>query len=64
MCLIVNNFNYNSYICSRDRIYAMRRNDVVEKIRVQTRAMLPNAQAIIYGSEARGDARADSDSIY
>ena len=39
----------------------MRRASVVEQIRKQTRAMIPNAQAIIYGSEARGDARPDSD---
>lgn len=39
----------------------MKRTAVVEKIREQTRAMLPDAQAIIYGSEARGDARPDSD---
>ena len=39
----------------------MRRASVVEEIRKQTRAMIPNAQAIIYGSEARGDARPDSD---
>jgi len=40
---------------------AMRRNDVVEKIREQTHTILPGAQTIIYGSEARGDARPDSD---
>jgi predicted nucleotidyltransferase len=39
----------------------MRRNDVVEKIREQTHTILPGAQTIIYGSEARGDARPDSD---
>ena len=39
----------------------MRREDVVDKIREQTYAMLPNAQAIVYGSEARGDARPNSD---
>ena len=39
----------------------MRRTDVVDKIRKQTQALLPGAQTIIYGSEARGDARPDSD---
>ena len=39
----------------------MTRTHIVDKIREQTREMLPNAQAIIYGSEARGDARPDSD---
>ena len=40
---------------------AMRRVHVVDQIREQTQTMLPNAQAIIYGSEARGDACPDSD---
>ena len=39
----------------------MRRTNVVEKIREQARIYLPEAQAILYGSEARGDARSDSD---
>ena len=39
----------------------MKRSDVVEQIQAQTRAMLPEAQTILYGSEARGDAHADSD---
>ena len=39
----------------------MRRTDVVEQIQAQTKAMLPGAQTILYGSEARGDARPDSD---
>ena len=39
----------------------MRRTDVVEMVRQQARTYLPDAQAILYGSEARGDARPDSD---
>lgn len=39
----------------------MTRTKIVDQIREQTQAMLPGAQAIIYGSEARGDARPDSD---
>ena len=39
----------------------MRRTDVVDAIRRKTHEILPDAQAIIYGSEARGDARPDSD---
>jgi predicted nucleotidyltransferase len=39
----------------------MKRTDIVDTIRKKTYEMLPDAQAIIYGSEARGDARPDSD---
>ena len=39
----------------------MKRTHIVDRIREQTRMMIPDAQAIIYGSEARGDARPDSD---
>jgi predicted nucleotidyltransferase len=39
----------------------MRRTDVVEKVRQQARTYLPDVQTILYGSEARGDARPDSD---
>lgn len=39
----------------------MKRNDVVERIRKAAHKMQPLAQTILYGSEARGDARPDSD---
>lgn len=39
----------------------MRRTSIVDQIRKQTHEFLPEAQAIIYGSEARGEARPDSD---
>ena len=39
----------------------MRRPDVVNHIRQAIRQTAPTATAILYGSEARGDARADSD---
>ena len=39
----------------------MRRPDVIEKIKQEARKMSPYAQIILYGSEARGDARSDSD---
>jgi predicted nucleotidyltransferase len=39
----------------------MRRTEVVESIKKQVQKYLPEAQTIMYGSEARGDARPDSD---
>ena len=39
----------------------MRRPDVVNHIRQAIRQTAPTATAILYGSEARGDARPDSD---
>ena len=39
----------------------MRRTDIVEQIQAQTREILPEAQTILYGSEARGDAHEGSD---
>ncbi|MDE6630149.1 MAG: nucleotidyltransferase domain-containing protein [Bacteroidales bacterium] len=39
----------------------MRRPEIVERIRLALQATAPEAQAILYGSEARGDARPDSD---
>lgn len=39
----------------------MKRTDVVEKIKQEADKMRPMVQTILYGSEARGDARVDSD---
>lgn len=39
----------------------MRRPDILRMIADAVRKALPDAQAIVYGSEARGDARPDSD---
>ena len=39
----------------------MKRNEIVDMIRNTLRQVAPNAQTILYGSEARGDARPDSD---
>ncbi|MBR1415699.1 MAG: nucleotidyltransferase domain-containing protein [Prevotella sp.] len=39
----------------------MRRPEVVNKISQAIRRVEPTATAILYGSEARGDARSDSD---
>ena len=40
---------------------AMRRPEIVERIRKEAVKLLPKVQTILYGSEARGDARQDSD---
>lgn len=39
----------------------MKRPEIVEKIKKEARKMAPHVEAILYGSEARGDARQDSD---
>lgn len=39
----------------------MRRTEIVDMIRSTLKQVVPNAQTILYGSEARGDARPDSD---
>ena len=39
----------------------MRRTSIVDSIRKQMKLQYPAAQTILYGSEARGDARPDSD---
>ncbi len=39
----------------------MRRTQIIERIRRALQEVAPGASAILYGSEARGDARPDSD---
>lgn len=39
----------------------MRRPEIIEAIRVTLKRVAPNSQAILFGSEARGDAGPDSD---
>lgn len=39
----------------------MKRPQIVEQIRKALAQVVPGAQAILYGSEARGEARPDSD---
>jgi len=39
----------------------MRRPEIIEQIRQKVKAMPENVTVILYGSEARGDARPDSD---
>ena len=53
-------FGNNVYICSGYK-EIMQRPEIVNQIRQTIRGTEPTATAILYGSEARGDARADSD---
>ncbi|MBO6288235.1 MAG: nucleotidyltransferase domain-containing protein [Prevotella sp.] len=39
----------------------MRRTEVVNRIKEEAHKLAPRVQTILYGSEARGDAREDSD---
>ena len=39
----------------------MKRTEIVERINQEAHKMQPRVQTILYGSEARGDARQDSD---
>lgn len=39
----------------------MKRPEIIENIRAILKRVAPDAKAILYGSEARGDARTDSD---
>lgn len=39
----------------------MRRPEIVDKVAAMLHAIVPEAECILYGSEARGDARSDSD---
>ena len=49
------------YIRSINHRANMKRTKIVEEIRKAIHQADPNATAILYGSEARGDARPDSD---
>ena len=54
-------FGYSAYICPAHKYLHMRRPQVIEQIREALAKVAPNARTILYGSEARGDARPDSD---
>lgn len=52
------------YLCNASLLKKgeiMRRPEIIEAIRSTLKRVAPEAQAILYGSEARGDARSDSD---
>lgn len=51
----------NFAVEQHEKSQIMRRTDVVEMVRQQVRTFMPDVQTILYGSEARGDARPDSD---
>ncbi|WP_374693299.1 MULTISPECIES: nucleotidyltransferase domain-containing protein [Bacteroides] len=55
-------FSDNLYNFVREqKAINMKRPQIVERIRKALAQVAPEAQAILYGSEARGDARPDSD---
>lgn len=49
------------FAASSSIIIAMRRPEIVSRIMLALRNKVPQATTILYGSEARGDARPDSD---
>ena len=48
-------------LCIENKGKAMRRSDIVYRIKDALRQVAPEVKVILYGSEARGDAREDSD---
>lgn len=46
----------NPYLC-----ITMSRKDIIDRISEELKKIVPEAEVILYGSEARGDARPDSD---
>ncbi len=54
-------FRNSSYLCPKESDVTMKRPEIVSQIQQVIRQTEPTATAILYGSEARGDARADSD---
>ena len=54
-------FKDNPYLCGENYTFTMSRKEIVNQISQAIRRVDPTATAILYGSEARGDARPDSD---
>ncbi|WP_392396738.1 nucleotidyltransferase family protein [Parabacteroides faecis] len=50
----------NGYLCNTESIL-MRRSEIVEQIKKTVASIAPTAKTILFGSEARGEARSDSD---
>ena len=48
------------YLC-KNKILGMKRPQIVQSIKEILQEVAPKAEVILYGSEARGDARKDSD---
>lgn len=48
-------------LCIENKGKVMRRSDIVYRIKDALRQVAPEVKVILYGSEARGDAREDSD---
>ena len=61
--ILVNNLEVSKKlsIFADEKKEIMRRPEIVEQIKQAIQKTEPTATAILYGSEARGDARADSD---
>ena len=61
--ILVNNLEVSEKlsIFADEKKEIMRRPEIVEQIKQAIQKTEPTATAILYGSEARGDARADSD---
>ena len=55
------NFKKKNYICSDKRFDRKLSRDIIRSIKRVLSATAPDGRAYIYGSQARGDARPDSD---
>lgn len=50
-----------SYLCRVKLSFCMKRAETIKKISAAMQSLLPQMQVWLYGSQARGDAREDSD---
>ena len=49
------------YICSVKYLYGLMNKQILKEIRTLKRRILPNEKVYLFGSQARGNARPDSD---